>query len=248
MLPYLSTTQLHLGPITIQSWGLFVALGFVIGGTAAAWLTKRRGLKPEVVWDMLGWLLLSSMIFGRVFFVLFYYPGYFIERPLEVFAIWQGGMSMMGGLFGAALVAVIYFKVKKLNWFQYSDAMIFGLPIGYAIGRIGCFLIHDHPGIPTTFFLGVQYPDGIIRHDLGLYEIFVGLILFLVFLAWQKKARVGFFLATFLSGYGVARLLLDFLRLDDPRFAFLTAGQYFSLLLLVGGILIFVKSKKIKKV
>jgi len=248
VLPYFTLIQLHLGPIAIQAWGLFVTLGFVVGGAVASWLTKRRGLKPEVVWDMLGWLLLSSMVFGRVFFVLFYYPGYFIERPLEVFAIWQGGMSMMGGLFGAALVAIIYFKRKKLDWFQYSDAIIFGLPIGYAIGRIGCFLIHDHPGIPTSFFLGVQYPDGIIRHDLGLYEIFVGLILFLIFLAWQKRAKVGFFLSTFLIGYGVARLLLDFLRLDDPRFAFLTAGQYFGLLLLAGGILVFVKSQKIKKV
>lgn len=241
MLQYFSSTTIPLGPITIQTWGVFVALGFLVGGFASAQMCKKRGLKAIVVWDLLGWLIIGSMIFARLFFAIFYDLDYFLERPLEIFYFWQGGMSMIGGLFGAALAAAIYFKRKKLNWFQYTDAMIFGLPLGYAIGRIGCFLIHDHPGIPTGFFLGVQYPDGIIRHDLGLYEIFVGLILFLIFWIRWKSANPGFFLLFFLLGYGTARLVIDFLRINDPRWGFLTPGQYFGIFMIIGGGFLFLK-------
>jgi len=249
MIPYFSLTQLHLGTVTIQVWGLFVALGFLIGGAVAAWRAKKLGLDSSVVWDMLSWLLLSSMFFARVFFVLFYSLDYFWQKPLEIFYIWQGGMSMMGGLFGAVLAGFLFLRHRRVDFWQYVDATIFGLPLGYFIGRIGCFLIHDHPGVPTNFFLGLQYPDGIVRHDLGLYSSLLGLFLFVIFLIMKKiKPPVGSFVVVFLIVYGVARFFLDFLRVEDVRILFLTPGQYFGILMVVGGLIICFKKKLCSKI
>ncbi|MFH1253472.1 MAG: prolipoprotein diacylglyceryl transferase [Candidatus Uhrbacteria bacterium] len=244
MIPYFSLTQIPLGPITIQAWGLFVALGFIIGAAASSWLLKKRGLNSNVVWDLLGWLIIGSMVFARLFFVVFYDPSYFLVRPLEIFYLWQGGMSMIGGLFGATLAAAIYFRKKKLNWFEYSDTMIFGLPLGYAIGRFGCFLIHDHTGLPTSFLLGVRYLDGIVRHDLGLYHSLFGWLLFVLFFVLvKKKIRTGVLLVTFLFVYGVFRFFADFLRVGETHWLFLTPGQYFGLLMIISGLIISFKKK-----
>lgn len=239
MLPYFTSTQIPLGPITIQTWGLFVALGFLVGALASVWLAKQRGLKSAVVWDVLGWIIISSMIGARFFHVVFYEPTYYLANPLEIFAVWHGGMSMIGGLVGAAAAGVGYLHYKKLDLLKYVDALIFGLPLGYFIGRIGCFLIHDHPGLPTSFFLGVQYPDGIIRHDLGLYHSLLGLAIFVLFLIVKRKAAVGSFLVWFLILYGVARFFFDFLRINDVRFLALTPAQYFGILMVLGGGLLY---------
>lgn len=238
MFPYIVSTAISFGPITIQTWGLFVVFGFLAGAAASAWLAKRRGLKPVVVWDTLGLIIIGAMIGARLFHVIFYEPAYYLANPSEFFAIWHGGLSMMGGLFGAAVAGLGYLKYKKLDLIRYSDVLIFGLPLGYFIGRIGCFMIHDHPGLPTNFFLGVQYPDGIVRHDLGLYHSLLGLAMFLFFLVLQKKyqTRVGIFVVSFFIIYGVARLFLDFLREGDACLWFLTPGQWFGMIMIMVGV------------
>lgn len=247
MIPYITSTSISLGPIIIQTWGLFVSLGFLAGATASAWIAKKRGLQPAIVWDILGWIIIGSMIGGRFFHVVFYEPAYYLSNPFEILAIWHGGMSMMGGLVGATLVIFGYFKYKKLDWLKYVDVLAFGLPLGYFIGRIGCFLIHDHPGKKTSFFLGVLYPDGLVRHDLGLYHSLFGLLLFLVFLFLsKKKVRTGFFLVVFLCSYGLFRFVFDFLRVDETSLLFLTIGQWFGIMLILFGGLLFKKHKQKK--
>jgi len=152
----------------------------------------------------------------------------------------------MGGIFGAVLIGVIFLRRKKLDFWQYADALVFGLPLGYFIGRIGCFLIHDHPGLPTNFFLGVQYPDGIIRHDLGFYHSLFGLTLFLVFLVFKRlKMPVGTYLVSFTIVYGVFRFVFDFLRIDEIAFLYLTPGQWFGMIMIIiSGLLVVIKKKK----
>lgn len=255
MFPYFSITQISFGPITIQVWGLLVAVGFLFGAVASAGLAKKRGLKANVVWDILGWLLLGAIIGARLFFVFFYAPQIFIQHPWEILYLWQGGMSMIGGIFGATLLAVWFLRRRRLDFWQYTEILVFGLPLGYFIGRLGCFLIHDHPGIPTTFFLGVRYPDGIIRHDLALYHFLFGLFLFLFFLFLEKmkKSQKNFapsFLIIYLIFYGLARFFLDFLRVGEVRLLFLTPGQYFGIILLIIGLLLFCLKKmgKIMKI
>lgn len=250
MIPYFQFLEIPLGPISIQVWGLLVALGFVVGGFAAKWMLKRSGLNEKVIWDLLVWIMIGAFVCARLFFVLFYEPMYFLENPIEVFAIWQGGASVIGGFIGAILAGFWFLKRRGLNVMQYANAVMFGLPLGLFVGRIGCFLIHDHPGVETDFFLGLQFPDGIVRHDHGLYLSLNGLALFLVFLFLaKKKVQTYVYTIIFLIWYGVVRFSLDFLRatdgdIVDSRYLSLTPAQYISLVMIVLGIWLWSKNRK----
>lgn len=247
MIPWFQATVFYLGPIPMQVWGLMVALGFLFGAVASAKLAKRRGLNPEHIYNAAGWIVVAALIGARLAHVVFYDPQYFILHPIEIIAFWQGGMSMFGGFAGALIAAIVYFKKKKLDFHAYADAAIFGLPLGIFIGRIGCFLIHDHPGTATHFFLGVKHPDGIVRHDLGLYESLLSGILFLIFLILAKRrAKEGTYLIVFCLYYGVMRFALDFLRVIDTRYLGLTPGQYFSLVLIAVGLWLCVRRRQQK--
>jgi phosphatidylglycerol:prolipoprotein diacylglycerol transferase len=252
MIPYIATTGWQIGPFFVQSWGLLIALGIVAGAYAASLLAKKRGLKPQIIWDATVWVIIASMLGGRVFHVLFYDLGYYLEHPFEIFAIWHGGLSIMGGFLGALIAGVIVLKSKKVTVWKYAEVMLFGLPLGLFIGRIGCFLIHDHPGKVTDFFLGVQYPDGLVRHDHGLYLSLNGLAMFLVFLGIvlaKKQLKRLVFIPTFLVWYGVVRFCLDFLRategaIVDERYLGLTPAQYVSIGMVITGVIIFQKYGK----
>lgn len=246
MIPYLSLIFISIGPLQIHVWGLLVALGIVSGAFVAKGFLKERQMKHEVIWDLTAWIIVGSLVMGRAFYVLFYDVSHFLSHPLEVFAIWHGGMSIMGGFFGAFVAGLLYLYFKKIPLFSYADTVIFGLPLGLFIGRLGCFLIHDHPGKETEFFLGVLYPDGVVRHDHGLYLSLNGLFLFLVFLWMRRKKRpVGSYLSVFFIWYGIVRFILDFYRatdgvIVDSRYFGMTPAQYFSLLMVAAGVWVWV--------
>lgn len=250
MIPYFTVTTWHLGPIPIHAWGLLVSLGILAGAYASAWLAKKRNQKPAVIWDLTTWVILGAFVMARVFHVAFYNFEYYAADPAKIFTIWEGGWSIMGGFVGAVIAGVWYLKHKKVNVWEYADTAIFGLPLGLFIGRLGCFLIHDHPGKVTNFFLGVQYPDGLVRHDLGLYLSLVGLDLFLGYLLLLKiRIKTGTFIILFLLWYGLVRFALDFLRatdgaIVDARYWGLTPAQYGSLFMIGLGITFLLKKKK----
>lgn len=98
-------------------------------------------------------------------------------------------MSITGGFLGAFIAGIIFLKKNKLAFWHNVDYFFYGVPIGVAIGRIGCAFIHDHPGIRSNFFLAVNYPGG-PRHDLGLYLVFVNLIIFIIFCLFKKKVKI----------------------------------------------------------
>ena len=158
---------------------------------------------------------------------------------------------MFGGIAGGAIVIAYILKRRGVSIIQYSDAYVFGLPLGIFIGRIGCFLIHDHPGTLTNFFLGIKYQDGVIRHDLGLYESLFGLLLFALFLLIGLRLRIkpGIFTALFLVLYGLFRVLLDYLRILDVTYLGLTPAQYFGYSIIILGGLMFwqILNKKASK-
>lgn len=240
MIPYFEFTTIPLGPITLQVWGLLVALGILAGAWAAARMAVRRGQNPQIIWDLTGWVTIGAFVMARVFMVL-YEPGYYLNDPLEFFRVWHGGFSVMGGFLGATIAGIWFLRRKQVDVHAYADTAIFGLPLGLFIGRIGCFLIHDHPGTLTDFALGVKYPDG-VRHDHGLYLSINGLVLFLLFL-WlaRKNAKTGTYIVTFLIWYGTVRFFLDFLRatngpIVDTRYLSLTPAQYAAILMVGGGV------------
>jgi phosphatidylglycerol---prolipoprotein diacylglyceryl transferase len=245
MIPYFEWRVIELGPLTLQVWGLFVGLGFVLGAVMAGWLMKRRGQDPKIVYDILPRLLVAGMVGGRLGHVLFYDLPYFLDHPLDAFAIWEGGSSMFGGLIACVLVGLWYLRRRNVDIFAYADSLVFGLPFGIWLGRIGCFLIHDHPGTATDFFLGVKFPDGVTRHDLGLYESLAGLMLAVVFLLMARQPRLtGVYLALFSISYGLFRFVLDFYRTLDTRYFGLTPAQYLSIGLVLGGLVLVVWIRK----
>lgn len=248
MIPYFTLTTFSIGPIPVQVWGLFVATGMLVGTIFAGWLAKKRGLYSELIWDLSFWSLLASFVGARLVHVLFYDFVTYATDPLEILRVWHGGYSSVGGMIGATLVGLWLLKRAKVDVWKYTDTAIFGLPIGLGIGRIGCFLIHDHPGTLTDFALAVQYPNGAVRHDLGLYLSINGFLLFAIFLLLLKRGvKTGTFVIVFLIWYGLTRFGLDFLRatngaIVDTRYAGLTPAQYVSLgMIFFGSFLIYKK-------
>ena len=244
MIPYFQFTSFNIGPLTIQVWGLMVALGIIAAVILMRFYTKKYVLSEDVMIDMAIWAIVSGFIFARFFHVVFYNFQYYVEEPGEIIKFWHGGASSLGGFFGAVLAIYVFMKVRRFSWKEivpYFDIGALGLWLGWGIGRIGCFLIHDHPGTLSSFVLAVRYPqafsEGALarldstarempmagqqifsRHDLGLYESIVGFVLFVIFLfLFKKLVRRGWGFVAILSSlsYAVVRFFLDFLRASD---------------------------------
>lgn len=265
MVPYFYYPAINLGFITINTWGLFAALGFGLA-IFIAWRQARcRGQDTNVILDLSFWIVIAVIIGARLGHVFFYDWGFYRANPTEIWKIWHGGLSSFGGFAGAAAVGLFYLWKRRLDLLDYSDIFIFALPAGLACGRIGCFLIHDHPGTLTNFIFGVKYPDG-VRHDLGLYLGIFDIILFGLFLFVEAKSRTtprqaqwvrdklppkGFYVMAFALTYGVARFFLDFLRAydllgADARYGGLTPAQYGSILLFVLGLTLLARIRNIR--
>lgn len=249
MIPFLNATTFAIGPLTFQVWGTLVALGFIAALLLIYFRFKRLGLKSEIIWDLGLAVLLGVIVGSRLFHVFFYEWGYFQAHLAEIFYFWQPGYSFFGGLAGGIVGFWAIYKLKKIDFWPYADAIIFFTPLGLVIGRIGCFLIHDHPGIKTDFFLGVQYPDG-ARWDLGLMQLLANLVIFFVFLFLDRRKRIpGFYTSIYFIYYAVTRFGFDFLRvwegpMAEARYFLLTPAQYLSVILLIVGIVFAIKASK----
>lgn len=232
MIPYFELHSIPVGSINIQVWGTLVAAGFLFGGWIAARFAEKRGLKGAVLWDMAFWVFIAAFVGARLFHAIFYEPQHFIEHPIDLINPMLPGFAMWGGLAGAAAAFIGYCRLKKIDWVAYGDAGAYGLPWGIFIGRMGCFLIHDHPGTLSNFVLAVGYPGG-ARHDLGLYLSLGGLVTGLIFLLLGRRPRArGFFIGAFFAAESIIRLGTDFLRAVDARYAGLTPTQWLAIPLL----------------
>lgn len=243
MIPWIELHQVPVGPIKIQVWGTLVALGFLSATRVAALEFSRQGLEPKRIWDMLFWIFISAFLAARVFHVVFYDLSWYAQNPLAIINPMLPGYSMMGGLLGGVVAGLAYVKRHGLGVWKVADIVAYTLPLGIGIGRIGCFLIHDHPGTLTDFVLGVKYPDG-IRHDHGLYLSLLGFAIFSLFYFLNRKSRPpGFFVGWWLVLDGITRFFLDFYRLYDARYAGLTPTQWLLLVTVSLGLGILYKTK-----
>lgn len=257
MIPYFSFRVIPIGPLAIQVWGLFVALGMLVALYVARREAKRRGLDPGAVTDLAAWIVISALIGARLFHAFAYAPAAYLADPLQLFRIWEGGMSSYGGFIGGALAGLYYVRKKRLPLLPYADIAGYAIPCGYGVGRIGCFLIHDHPGTLSHSVLAVRYPEG-PRLDHGLLLSILGFSMFALFVILRPrllkgrdgdpKAIAGF-LPIAMILYGTARFFLDFYRAwdlpgADARYWGLTPAQYMSLVLAIFGAVLWVRWKR----
>lgn len=221
-----------------------VSLGIVAGLFLSRYLAKKYFLSVDVLLDLAIWALVFGMIGGRLFFVLFYSLDYFLNNPWDIFKFWQGGASSLGGFFGAMVAVWLFAKRRHFTFKEllpYLDIGVVGLWLGWGIGRLGCFFIHDHPGRLSNFFLAVNFPIG-TRHDLGLYDSLLGFAIFIIFIILFKylvHKRWGLVTALSVGMYVVVRFFLDFLRAtdlsqSDYRYLYLTPAQWGMLSVLLG--------------
>lgn len=241
MIPYFRFTVIPIGPLHIQVWGLFVASGILIAAWLGARKARERGLVADTFLDFASWIVIASLAGGRLLHAAAYEPVSYLADPWKIFRVWEGGMSSFGGFAAAAAAALLFAKIRRIDFRKYGDVAAYVLPLGYGIGRIGCFLIHDHPGTLSHFLLSVRYPDG-ARLDHGLLLSLLGFALFAWFVSIERKGKgEKGFLPRFMVFYGLTRFVLDFFRAwdlpgSDARYLFLTPAQYGALLAVALGI------------
>lgn len=198
------------------------------------WRDASAPMTPLQVEDLLTWVILGVILGGRLGFVLFYQPGYYLQNPLQILQVWQGGMSFHGGLLGVVTACILYSKRQGAPWLSVADVLCMVAPIGLLLGRIANFINAELWGRPTSLPWGVAFPGaaaqdcpdviGICaRHPSQLYEAALeGLILgaVLVFLAYRRGAlkERGRITGLFFAGYGVSRFIVEFVRQADAQF------------------------------
>ena len=249
MIPWFTIPSLHLGPITLEPFGVLAALGIWTAAALLSRAARQQGLSDEPLRDYATWGVIAGLVMGHLVHVLLYHPEDIAERgALQIIKVWDG-QSSFGGLLGGILAAVVYFRVKGLSFNTYADAFALGVAPGWAVARLGCFVVHDHPGVRTSFPLAVNFPGG-PRHDLGLYDMVALLAIAAVLYAVRNQpAMKGKLLGLLAVLYGLCRFGFDFLRATDvpyhdARYFGLTPGQYGCIGLVVYGVYTLTRPRK----
>ena len=247
--PNIDPVLISIGPLAIRWYSLAYIAGLLLGWRLLRRLARRapRGADDAAVDDFLVWAILGVILGGRLGYVVFYNFAYFFENPLDIFAVWRGGMSFHGGLLGVAAAIVLFSRKRGLNLLGVCDLIALVAPIGLFFGRVANFINGELFGRATDVPWAMVFPRGgpAPRHPSQLYEAALeGLVLFLILLAVDRltgaRARHGLLIGIFLTGYGAFRFFIELFREPDAHLGFLfagaTMGQILSLPLLAFGL------------
>jgi phosphatidylglycerol:prolipoprotein diacylglycerol transferase len=248
-MPYLYIPTIKIGPIPLQPFGIVAVLAILIGVKIMNHRTKKLGLNIKLMDSLIPWFVLGVILGGHIVSAVFYYPDIILKKPLIILKFWDG-ISSYGGIFGGILVAYIFFRRAKIKPKPYINVFVLAAVFSLLTGRIGCSIVHDHPGKMTDFPLAVKgwpidnsergfgfYTDGEQRHDLGFYEFLFMIPVAGIIYAFRNYRPSGYFLAVLaIFLYTPVRFLLDFLRVKEKLYFGLTPGQYFSLATFILGI------------
>jgi len=244
--PQFDPVAFHVGPLAVRWYGLMYLIGFVLFvvlGKMRARQNLLTGWHPRDVDDMLFFGVFGVILGGRLGYVLFYKPLYYFANPLQILALWQGGMSFHGGFLGVLIALVIFARRRNKRWLEVTDFVAPLCPLGLAAGRLGNFINGELWGRPSDLPWAMVFPrvDAQPRHPSQLYEFGLeGLALFaLVWIYSRRRRPVGAVSGLFLIGYGTFRFLGEFAREPDDFLGFLhglTMGQWLSLPMIVAGI------------
>ncbi|MCZ8259816.1 MAG: prolipoprotein diacylglyceryl transferase [Beijerinckiaceae bacterium] len=265
LLPDIDPVAFSIGPIAVRWYALAYIFGLVAGwlyarhlaATARLW-GAFRGPTPEELDDLLVFAALGVVIGGRLGFVLFYKPGYYLANPLEILQTWKGGMSFHGGLFGAAAAVALFARRRGLDPYAMADLAAVVAPVGLLLGRIANFIKGELWGRPADVPWAIVFPDAgpEPRHPSQLYEAGLEGLLLLIILAVLVR-RTGFrapglLAGIFGSGYAAARFLVEFFREPDRHLGFiaggwLTMGMALSIPMFLAGLWLIRRGLKARK-
>ena len=247
--PAIDPVLIEIGPLAIRWYSLAYIAGILLGWRYMLRLAAQQpgGADRAAIDDLVVWMVLGVVLGGRLGYVLFYKPAYYLANPLEVAFVWQGGMAFHGGLLGVMAATVLFSRRRNLALFELADLIACAAPIGLFFGRLANFINGELFGRATDVPWAIVFPNGgpSPRHPSQLYEAALeGLVLFLVLFAVDRltgaRARHGVLIGIFLAGYGAFRLFAEFFREPDAHLGFLlagtTMGQLLSLPLLAIGL------------
>ncbi len=246
--PRIDPVFLSIGPLQFRWYGLMYVLGFVGTYLIIRSEVRRKGLPltRDDVADLVFWGAMGVVLGGRLGYILFYNPGFYLENPLKLLAVWEGGMSFHGGFLGVVASFALFARRKRISFWALIDMAALCAPVGLGLGRIGNFINGELYGRETTVPWGVVFPGGgpLARHPSQLYEaVLEGLLLFLVvrFFSRTRGGAVGMAGWSFVAGYGLFRFIVEFFRQPDAQVGFLfglfSMGQILSLPMFLVGVI-----------
>ena len=255
--PMIDPVLVEIGPVIIRWYALAYIAGLVLGWRYMIWLAGQAGalIKPEDADDFLVWAVLGVILGGRLGYVLFYKPAYYLANPSEIVQTWQGGMSFHGGFLGVLIATVLFCRMRKIRFWAFIDLAAVVTPIGLFFGRIANFINSELWGRTTDVAWGVVFPNGgpYPRHPSQLYEAALeGLVLLVVLhLVWRReslRSKPGVISGAFLIGYGLSRVIVEFYRQPDAHLGYLwggaTMGQLLSIPMILAGMALIAYAKK----
>lgn len=233
---------IQLGHFPLRTYGVVVALLFLL----ALWLSsreaKRRDIDPALIKDFAFYALFGGIAGARLYFIVFSDPAYFLDRPWEILAVWHGGLGIIGAIFGGLLTALWYCRKKNLPFWRLADVLAPGIILGQAVGILACLATGDSYGRPTDLAWAITYtdpramaPQNVALHPVEIYEMAAYFLVFILVWGARAKSKVeGSVFLTYLAGYGAARLFVEFFRGNPAIFAWgIPAAQVFGVALLL---------------
>jgi phosphatidylglycerol---prolipoprotein diacylglyceryl transferase len=254
--PVIDPIIFQVGPLAIRWYSLAYIAGLMIGWRYMLALARRT---PQVVADrdvddFLVWATLGVILGGRLGYVFFYQPAFFLENPLAILRVWQGGMSFHGGLLGVVIAGLIYVRVRLIPLLPFADLVVTAAPIGLFLGRIANFINGELWGRAADVPWAMVFPNGgpHPRHPSQLYEALLeGLVLMIVLGLLhpneEVRRRHGMLSGIFLLGYALARSAVELFRQPDVQIGLLaggtTMGQWLSAPMAALGVILIVRAR-----
>jgi len=257
--PNIDPIIFQIGPLALRWYALSYIAGLMLGWRFLVVRVRRAGDKAAMseiqVDDFLVWATLGVVLGGRLGYVLFYRPEFYLSNPLEILAVWRGGMSFHGGLLGVGVAMYLFARRHGLKLLGVTDLVSAAAPIGLFFGRIANFINAELWGRTSDVAWAMAFPTGGAqpRHPSQLYEAALeGAVLFLILLWLSRRVdtarQPGLITGVFLGGYGAARFFVEFFREPDAHLGFLfagaTMGQLLSVPLIVLGIYLVVRARQ----